>query len=482
MLPMQTDTPLVHIIGAGLAGSEAALQLAERKYKVMLYDMKPVRRSPAHHSDQFAEIVCSNSFGSQNSMDDQGQLSVSASGLLKQEMEQLGCYLLNIAQQVAVPAGKALAVDRDAFSLAVTRQLQQHPNITLMPQPLSSLPTEGIVLVATGPLTTPELAESIAERLGQKQLYFFDAASPIITKESINLEIAFIQDRYQLDNQQPGNSLEEVAGSYINCPLNRSQYEALHLILLSAEKNELKPFEQEAAEKTRYFESCLPVEVIASRGVETLRYGPMKPVGLVDPNTQSRPYAVVQLRQDNTEGTLYNMVGFQTNLKWGAQKLMIQSIPGLEQADIVRYGVMHRNTYIHSPAVLLPTLQHKHTPSLFFAGQLTGTEGYTESIATGLFAALNIHRQLQQQGSLTLPRETMLGALLAYITRPEAITMSFQPINSNWGLLPPLENQVSLKKNKKLRNQQYVERSLKQLQQVISLHKLTEKPVAECFQ
>lgn len=474
----------ITVVGAGLAGSEAALKLAELGYRINLYDMKPVRRSAAHHSDTFAEIVCSNSFGSQNSMDAEGNLTVSASGLLKQEMAQLGSVLLDIAQQVSVPAGKALAVDRDQFSLRVTELLEKHPNITLIPEALSEIPDDRMTLIATGPLTTAELASSIAEKLGQKQLYFFDAASPIMTRDSVNFDIAFVQDRYQLE--QMSSNDEEVApdyaaGSYINCPLNKAQYEMLCEILLTAETTTLKPFEQTDGQKVNYFESCLPVEVIASRGIETLRYGPMKPVGLIDPHTGKRPYAVVQLRQDNAEGTLYNMVGFQTNLKWGAQKLMIQSIPGLENADVVRYGVMHRNTYIHSPSVLLPTLQHKNTPSLFFAGQLTGTEGYTESIATGLFSALNMHQLLQNEKPLTLPKETMLGALLQYITRPEAVNMNFQPINSNWGLLPSLNDPAIKKKDKKQRNRQYVERSMQQLKTLTDVHPFMKKAVvAHC--
>jgi len=455
---MTSSTQEIHIIGAGLAGSEAALQLAKRGYTVNLYDMKPNIKSAAHHSQQFAEIVCSNSLGSQNTAED-----VTASGLLKEELQHLDCELLKIAHQVALPAGKALAVDRERFAQSVTDTLQKQANINVIGQMIDKLPEQGLVLVATGPMTTPGLAETIASLLQENQLYFFDAASPIIARDSINFESAFYQDRYEMERRQETEAEHtQPKGSYINCPLEKQQYEALVNILLNGEKIELKSFEKESAS---YFESCLPVEVLASRGPETLRFGPMKPVGLIDPKTDKRPYAVVQLRQDNAEGTLYNMVGFQTNLKWGTQKEMIQLIPGLENAEVVRYGVMHRNTFINSPKVLQPTLQLKSHPRIFFAGQLTGTEGYTESIATGLFAALNISRMLEKKEPVTLPRENMLGSLLHYITRPEAAQQSFQPINSNWGILPELPEGSFKRKDKKARNRLYRSRSIQVLQQ-----------------
>lgn len=448
----------VHILGAGLAGSEAALQLAKRGHTVCLYDMKPNEMSPAHHSTHFAEIVCSNSFGSQNTPED-----ATASGLLKEEMALLDCELLKIAQQVSVPAGKALAVDRDRFAETVTERIRNTRNIEFIAKNVTEIPQDGIVLIATGPLTSSGLVQSISQLLQREQLYFFDAASPIIAKDSINFDIAFYQDRYDKLHDSQGNTPKsDASGSYINCPLDKSAYEALVNILLEGEKTELKSFEKESA---KYFESCLPVEVLASRGFETLRYGPMKPVGLVDPRTGQRPYAVVQLRQDNAEGTLYNMVGFQTNLKWGTQKEMINLIPGLEHAEIVRYGVMHRNTYIHSPEVLSPTLQLRKHPQILFAGQLTGTEGYTESIATGMMAAINISRIITSQEPSTPPRETMLGALLHYITRPEAINQSFQPINSNWGILPELPEGSFKRKDKKARNRLYRDRSIAILNQ-----------------
>lgn len=450
------ETNRIHIIGAGLAGCEAALQLAKRGFEVFLYDMKPQQTSAAHHRKTLAEIVCSNSFGSLNTEE-----STSASGLLKAEMTLMGCELLKVAQQVAVPAGKALAVDREAFTQKVTELVKAHPKITFICENVANIPDDAWVLIATGPMTSPELTESIARLLKRDQLYFFDAAAPIISKDSINFDIAFYQDRY--DSGAEGKTAQN--GSYINCPLNKEQYEALVDILINGEKTELKSFEKESAS---FFESCMPVEVMASRGIQTLRYGPMKPVGLTDPKTGRWPYAVVQLRQDNAEATLYNMVGFQTNLKWNVQKQMIQMIPGLEEANVVRYGVMHRNTYIHSPEVLKPTLQLKEYPKILLAGQLTGTEGYTESVATGMMAAFNIARLCQKAEPMVPPQETMLGSLLRYITRPEAIHQSFQPINSNWGILPELPEGTYKRKDKKARNKLYVERSLAKLREWIA--------------
>jgi methylenetetrahydrofolate--tRNA-(uracil-5-)-methyltransferase len=466
--------PVVAVVGAGLAGSEAALQLASQGIAVRLYDTKPQRRSPAHHAPQFAEIVCSNSLGSQGP---------SASGLLKEELAQYGCHLLAIAQSVAVPAGQALAVDRDAFAQAVTERLQAEPLIELCCEEVTTLPLVGgadgvdgvaAVILATGPLTTEPLAQTLATLCQRQSLYFFDAAAPIVMKDSINFDVAFVQDRYghrqgkgadvaaeQAAEQQAQGLEETPEGSYINCPLNQAQYEALVAFMLAAEKTPLKAFEAEAAEKTTFFESCMPIEVMASRGKETLRFGPLKPVGLVNPHApEERPYAVVQLRQDNAEGTLYNLVGFQTNLKWGPQKELIHMIPGLEAAEVIRYGVMHRNTYVHSPDVLEPTLRFKQHPHVFLAGQLTGTEGYTESIATGLLAATNVGRLVQGQPLVVPPKETMLGALVHYITREEAVGKAFQPINSNWGIVPPLAGRV---KDKRQRAEAYRARALEAL-------------------
>ena len=441
-----TTPPSVAIIGAGLAGTEAALQLAKRGIQVRLHDLKPTERSPAHHSDSLAEIVCSNSFGS---------MGESASGLLKQEMRHMSCELIEIATAHAVPAGQALAVDREAFSASVTHTIHQHPNIAFVAGDVTTLPTDvDYTLIATGPLTSAGLVETLGKLMNRSNLYFLDAAAPIIAKDSINFDIAFMADRYNK------NLSTQATPSYINCPLNKEEYERLVTFINQAERTPMKAFEEADAHKTKFFESCMPVEEIARRGADTLRYGPMKPVGLDDPRTGRWPYAAVQLRQDNAEGTLYNMVGFQTNIKWGAQKEMIQLIPGLEAAEVVRYGVMHRNTFLHSPEVLEPTLQLKAHPSIFIAGQLTGTEGYTESVATGMLAALNIYQLLKGEAPLTLPKETMLGALTRYITRPEAIGHGFQPINSNWGILPELAERS---RDKKIRAKQHIERSLKAL-------------------
>jgi methylenetetrahydrofolate--tRNA-(uracil-5-)-methyltransferase len=448
---MTTSTTSPHlkatVIGGGLAGSEAALQLADRDVQVTLYEMKPKKKSPAHHSLTLAEIVCSNSFGSLG--------DTTASGLLKQELDLLNCQLIALAHEMAVPAGKALAVDRDEFSQAVTDKVTAHPNINLVCEEITEIPTgDDIVILATGPLTTPALADAMSKLIERDRLFFFDAAAPIVTRDSVDMDIAFVQDRY---GNQEGEASTEAGDSYINCPMNKDEYDALVQFMLVSEKSELKDFEKD----TNFFEGCMPVEVIASRGPETLRFGPMKPKGLTDPRTDSMPYAVVQLRQDNSEGTLYNLVGFQTNIKWGDQKKMIHMIPGLAEADVVRLGVMHRNTYLHSPEVLEPTLQLKKHTNVFIAGQLTGTEGYTESIATGLLAAVNAFQLLNEKEPLVLPETTMLGSLTRYITRPEAIGKSFQPINSNWGILPSLPASMGLKrkKDKRERNLQYVKRS-----------------------
>jgi methylenetetrahydrofolate--tRNA-(uracil-5-)-methyltransferase len=437
----------VAIIGGGLAGTEAALQLANRGFKVRLHDLKPVKRSPAHHSNNLAEIVCSNSFGS---------MGESASGLIKQELRRLGCELIEIATACAVPAGQALAVDRERFAETVTQRIHSHPNIEFVGGDVTEIPDDvRFVLIATGPLTSEGLTACLGSLLNRGNLYFFDAAAPIVTKDSINFDIAFLADRYNK------NFSQQTEASYINCPLNQSEYERLVDFINHAERTEMKAFEEEAMQKTKFFESCMPIEEMARRGADTLRYGPLKPVGLDDPKTGRWPYAVVQLRQDNAEGTLYNMVGFQTNIKWGTQKEMIHLIPGLEEAEVIRYGVMHRNTFLHSPEVLRPTLQMKEHPHILVAGQLTGTEGYTESVATGLWAALNIAELLQNRPPLVPPAETMLGALLRYITRKEAIGQNFQPINSNWGILPDLGERI---KDKQERAKRHTARSLHALE------------------
>ena len=424
----------VIIIGAGLAGSEAALQLAKRGIKVKLYEMRPHNSTGAHTGQGCAEFVCSNSLGSMD--------VTNASGLLKKEMEILGGELIKIAYECQVPAGNALAIDRELFTQTVTKKIEENANIELIREELTQIP-QGYVIVASGPLTSESLANSIKEFTKSEHLHFFDAIAPIVEKDSINFDIAFYASRY-----------DKGEASYINCPMNKEEYEKFYNILTTSPKIELKEFEKDA----KFFESCLPVEVLASRGVDTLRFGPMKPVGLVDKRTGVENYAVVQLRQDNSAKTLYNLVGFQTNLKWGAQKDLVHSIPGLENANIIRYGVMHRNTFINSPKVLNPTLEAKERKGLFFAGQLTGTEGYTESIATGMLAAINMAKRIEDQEPLILPEESMLGALTRYISNSEH--KHFQPINSNWALVPPVELPKKERKNKKLKNELLSKRSI----------------------
>ena len=432
----------VTVTGAGLAGSEAAIQLAKRNIKVNLYEMRPEKTTGAHKTSDCAEFVCSNSMGSYD--------ITNASGLLKHEMELLGGELIKIAHACRVPAGSALAIDRELFSQKVTERIESDPNINLIRKEIEEIP-DTPVIIASGPLTSEKLAGNIKKFTESEHLYFFDAIAPIVEKESINFDTAFYASRY-----------DKGEASYINCPMNREEYENFYNILINAPRIELKEFEKNA----KFFESCLPVEVLASRGVDTLRFGPMKPVGLIDKRTGIENYAVVQLRQDNSAKTLYNLVGFQTNLKWGSQKELIHSIPGLENANIVRYGVMHRNTFINSPKILTAGLQSKKRPDLFFAGQITGTEGYTESIATGLLAGINMAKYLNREKPAELPRETMLGALTHYISNPEH--EKFQPINSNWGILPPVELPKKERKNKKLKAELMAKRSINSLEPICS--------------
>ena len=432
----------VTVTGAGLAGSEAAIQLAKRNIKVNLYEMRPEKTTGAHKTSDCAEFVCSNSMGSYD--------ITNASGLLKHEMELLGGELIKIAHACRVPAGSALAIDRELFSQKVTERIESDPNINLIRKEIEKVP-DTPVIIASGPLTSEKLAGNIKKFTESEHLYFFDAIAPIVEKESINFDTAFYASRY-----------DKGEASYINCPMNREEYENFYNILINAPRIELKEFEKNA----KFFESCLPVEVLASRGVDTLRFGPMKPVGLIDKRTGIENYAVVQLRQDNSAKTLYNLVGFQTNLKWGSQKELIHSIPGLENANIVRYGVMHRNTFINSPKILTAGLQSKKRPDLFFAGQITGTEGYTESIATGLLAGINMAKYLNGEKPAELPRETMLGALTHYISNPEH--EKFQPINSNWGILSPVELPKKERKNKKLKAELMAKRSINSLEPICS--------------
>ena len=414
----------VQVIGGGLAGSEAAWQLASRDIQVDLFEMRPVVQTGAHVSQDLAELVCSNSLGSQ--MDDR------ASGVLMHELGQLGSLLLDIAKQHAVPAGSALAVDRTGFSQAVSQALIDHPNVRVIRREATELPQRPAI-IATGPLTSPAMAEALSAVTGGDHLYFYDALSPIVEFDSIDMNVAFRASRYGRGDLERGD--------YINCPLNEAQYKNFVNQLLSAERIPLRQFEQEIQEGVRagmhnYFEGCLPVEVIAERGEQALAFGPMRPVGLTDPNSGKQPYAVVQLRQDDLAGNLYNLVGFQTNLRFPEQRRVLRLIPGLTEANFARYGQMHRNTFINAPEVLAPTLQVRANPNLFMAGQITGVEGYLGNIATGLLAGINMAKYVRADPLWQLPAETMLGALMQYIT--QADPAHFQPMKANMGILPDL--------------------------------------------
>lgn len=428
----------ITVIGAGLAGVEATWQLAKRNIPVKLYEMRPHKKSPAHQTGLFAELVCSNSL--------RAAALENAVGLLKEEMRKLGSLVMESADRHRVPAGGALAVDRHGFAQYITEVLENHPKVEVVRQELTKLPQSGITVVATGPLTSDLLAKEIKELLGDEYLYFYDAAAPIVTLESLDLGVVFRASRYGKGDE-----------AYLNCPMNEEEYNVFYQALINAERAPLREFEQQ-----KHFEGCMPVEVLAGRGRETLLFGPLKPVGLTDPRTGKRPFAVIQLRQDNAAGTLYNMVGFQTNLKWGEQKRVFRLIPGMEQAEFVRYGVMHRNTYINSPRLLKPTMQLKGRNNLLFAGQLTGVEGYVESAASGIVAGINAARLYQRLTPVSFPEETAHGALLQYITSTEE--KNFQPMNITFGLLPPLDKRV---KDKKLRNKLIAERALATLENFI---------------
>lgn len=428
------DEQQLIVVGGGLAGCEAAWQSAESGLKVKLYEMRPVRNTPAHATDRLAELVCSNSLGSTTLH--------SAPGMLKAEMRGLGSLILQCATESAVPAGSSLAVDRHLFAEKVTTAIANHPNIELMREEITEIPDQPCI-IATGPLTSDALAHSIARWSGQHYLYFYDALCPIVEHDSIDLNIAFRQSRH--------DDGELIEGDYLNCPMTKEEYEAFHQALISAETAALRDFEQEDA---KFFEGCMPVEVLAKRGEESLRFGPMRPIGLIDPRTGQRPYAVVQLRQDNIAGSLYNLVGFQTNLRWGDQKRVLQMIPGLGNAEFVRMGQMHRNTYINSPQLLQPTLQTRRRADLFFAGQIVGVEGYAGNAATGMLAGINAARLLLGRSPLILPTQTMLGALCHYVTHAEAKT--FQPMKSNFGLFTPPTGKLG----KADRAQWYVEKGL----------------------
>lgn len=423
--------PSVTVVGAGLAGSEAAWQIASQGVPVKLYEMRPVRKTPAHHTDRFAELVCSNSLRANG--------LTNAVGVLKEEMRLLQSLILSAADRHAVPAGGALAVDREGFSGEVTSRLREHPLVTVVNEELSSIPQDGIVVIATGPLTSPELSAQIKDLFGEEYFYFYDAAAPIVEKDSIDMDKVFLASRY-----------DKGEAAYLNCPMTEEQFDAFYEALTNAETAEIKDFEKEM-----YFEGCMPIEVMAGRGKQTVLFGPMKPVGLVDPRTGKLPHAVIQLRQDNAAGTLFNLVGFQTHLKWGEQKRVFSLIPGLENAEFVRYGVMHRNTFINSPKLLRPTYQYRERDSLFFAGQMTGVEGYVESAASGLIAGLNAGRLARGLAPVTLSEHTTLGSMAHYITTADF--RHFQPMNANFGLFPPLGRKV---KSKKEKNEAIAERAL----------------------
>ena len=420
------------VLGAGLAGCEAAMQLANRGIKVSLYEMKPIKKSPAHKSDNFAELVCSNSL--------KANRTDSAAGLLKAEMRILGSVCLTSANDCTVPAGGALAVDRDIFSSLITEKIRNHPNIKVINEVVEKIPTDCVTVIATGPLTDGKLAEEIENLSPDGSLSFFDAAAPIVTAESIDMSVAFTASRY-------GKGTDD----YINCPFNREEYEAFHKELINAQSAPLKDFDK----PFKVYEGCMPIEVLAKRGEDSIRFGPLKPVGLKDPRTGNRPWAVVQLRRENAAGTLYNLVGFQTNLKFPEQKRVFSMIPGLQNAEFMRYGVMHRNSFINSPKLLSSNLSLKTNGKVFFAGQLSGVEGYMESAACGIVAGINAAAEILGENPLVLPPFTMIGALLNYIC-DESVT-DFQPMGANFGILPPLEMKI---RDKKERYGALAERSL----------------------
>jgi methylenetetrahydrofolate--tRNA-(uracil-5-)-methyltransferase len=441
------------IIGGGLAGSEAAWQVAEAGIRVKLYEMRPETSTGAHQTSNLAELICSNSLGS--------NLPDRASGLLKNELRRLGSLLLECAEATALPAGAALAVDRELFARTVTERIQNHPLIEVVREEVTSI-SDSPTIIASGPLTSPGLSNTLMELNGEEHLYFFDAIAPIVNYDSINMEIAFRASRY--------GKGEKDEGDYINCPFTKEEYETFINALLEAERIELRSFENAIREGVKagahtFFEGCLPIEIIAERGHDSLAFGPMRPVGLTDPRTGSRPHAAVQLRQDNLAGNLYNLVGFQTNLKFPEQRRVLRLIPGLKNAEFERYGQMHRNTFLASPKLLRPTLQHKTRDDLFFAGQITGVEGYVGNIATGLLAGLNAARLLNAQSLYTLPPTTMLGALCHYVTHADMA--DFQPMKANFGILPPLE-QTGKKLGKRERGKAYAERALVDLEQYLS--------------
>ncbi len=440
----------INVIGGGLAGSEAAWQIALRGLEVRLFEMRPITTTPAHVTANLAELVCSNSFGA-NTPD-------RASGLLKEELRLLGSLLVELAEKHALPAGSSLAVDRNCFSGEVTEKILNHPRIDIIRREVTQIP-DGVTVIATGPLSSPAIAKQIETLSEKNNLFFYDAIAPVVTYESIDMSIAFRAARYSRGVTEEGD--------YINCPLTKEQYELFVTELIGAERFPLRQFEKQIDEGVdagagTFFEGCLPVEVLATRGINSLAFGPMRPVGLINPHTGKRPYAVIQLRQDNIAGTLYNMVGFQTNITQAEQKRVFQKIPGLENAQFVRYGQMHRNTFIASPLLLDASFEFRTQKGLFFAGQITGIEGYMGNVASGLIAGVNATRFVSGEPLLTFPQTTMAGSLCHYITHVPVA--EFQPMKANFGILPPIEPHI---KNKKLRYQMYAKRSINDLQSFI---------------
>lgn len=411
----------INVIGAGLAGSEAAWQAAQAGVAVKLYEMRPKKSTEAHHTNNFAELVCTNSL--------RGNNLTNAVGVLKEEMRRLDSVIITSADKTAVPAGGALAVDRDDFSELVTKRVKEHPLVTVIEEEITEIP-DGITVIATGPLTSEPLSKAIQAFNGSEGFYFYDAAAPIVDKSTINMDKVYLKSRY-----------DKGEAAYLNCPMNEEEFYAFREALVNAEVAPLKEFEKE-----KFFEGCMPIEVMASRGPKTMLFGPMKPVGLEDPKTGKRPYAVIQLRQDNAAASLYNIVGFQTHLKWGEQKRVFRMIPGLEEAEFVRYGVMHRNSFMNSPELLQQTYQSKKREDLFFAGQMTGVEGYVESAASGLMAGINAAKLAKGEAPIIMPQETTIGSMAYYITHAEG--KHFQPMNANFGLLPELPERIRDKKSR----------------------------------
>ena len=431
---------MIEIYGAGLAGCEAAWQAAQRGVKVRLYEMKPQKYTPAHHAPGFAELVCSNSLRSDS--------TANAVGLLKEEMRRMGSLIMEAADATRVPAGSALAVDRVLFSDYITEKIKQHPLIEVIGEEVCEVKPDTVTVVATGPLTSEPMADYIANALGCEGLHFFDAAAPIVDFASINMDVAFFASRYDKGD-----------ADYINCPMTREQYDTFYEALISAEEAALKDFDRESQKSLKVFEGCMPVEVMAKRGYDTLRYGPLKPVGLIDPRVGKEAYAVVQLRKENTAGTMFNLVGFQTHLTFPEQRRVFRMIPGLENAEFLRYGVMHRNTYLQSPGLLAADYSMLKSPNTFFAGQMTGVEGYVESAGSGLVAGINAAKRALGEEALIFPEETMLGAMAAYVSRGGV--GAFTPMNANFGIVPPLGYRV--KGGKAAKNEKLAERALAML-------------------